>query len=514
MDELCDRLASALKITDVKRLNDIKALLYADDVALIAHSRTELQKMVNVVAKFAEDYRLEVNLKPGKTEIMPVYTSSKAKRPSIRERGEIQARYRLMCWNQLVGAKLKYAFDVWRAPLQRALEGDEEAEPVLSAEEMICVFSNVRTLHGLNKKLMLDLESRIEGVNGEGKGWTGGTKLGEVFLTLGPFLKLYTDYVSNHEKAVYLLSRLNRQSRWQTFLAKADPAAKASNAGAGTNGVSHQLASYLISPVQRIPRYRLLLQELVKNTDAGHPDSEPLAQALSLVGEVATHINEAMRAQENQVKIRAIEEQFLTSPGFLAPGRFYIKQGQLSKICRSKDEVYTFFLFNDMIAYCSEWLGRLRLHRKINLDASFSLTADPPTLFDSNASENGESFPAILEQRERCFQLCSAKKSFLVYAASKSDRDGWVQAIEEQLRLQQSKALTRSRVANNNSNISGNSSPDSSLSTAATEAGPEKERSSNLSSVASFKGKRGSKKTTGIAGNTEKNEGEEGEVYE
>eukprot|EP00808_Paulinella_micropora_P011290 g80569.t1 len=74
MDELCDRLASALKITDVKRLNDIKALLYADDVALIAHSRTELQKMVR--------YKL------------------------------------LMCWNQLVGAKLKYAFDVWRAPVQ------------------------------------------------------------------------------------------------------------------------------------------------------------------------------------------------------------------------------------------------------------------------------------------------------------------------------------------------------------------------------------------------------------
>eukprot|EP00808_Paulinella_micropora_P005486 g45211.t1 len=101
------------------RLNDIKALLYVDDVALIAHSRTELQKMVNLVAKFAEDYRLEVNLKPGKTEIMPIYTSSKAKRPSIRERGEIQARYRLMCWNQLVGAKLKYAFDVWRAPVSQ-----------------------------------------------------------------------------------------------------------------------------------------------------------------------------------------------------------------------------------------------------------------------------------------------------------------------------------------------------------------------------------------------------------
>eukprot|EP00808_Paulinella_micropora_P002485 g41687.t1 len=144
MDELCDRLASALKITDVKRLNDIKALLYADDVALIAHSRTELQKMVNVVAKFAEDYRLEVNLKPGKTEIMPIYTSSKAKRPSIRERGEpvvlfrgqklcVTSQYKYLGvvitddlkWKEqalratrvtevaTAGAKLKYAFDVW-----------------------------------------------------------------------------------------------------------------------------------------------------------------------------------------------------------------------------------------------------------------------------------------------------------------------------------------------------------------------------------------------------------------
>eukprot|EP00808_Paulinella_micropora_P015150 g24717.t1 len=92
---------------DVKRLNDIKALLYADDVALIAHSRTELQKMVNVVAKFAEDYRLEVNLKPGKTEIMPIYTSSKAKRPSIRERG-------LIAWGAaVVSCWLSMDINIW-----------------------------------------------------------------------------------------------------------------------------------------------------------------------------------------------------------------------------------------------------------------------------------------------------------------------------------------------------------------------------------------------------------------
>jgi len=35
-----------------------------------------------------------------------------------------------------------------------------------------------------------------------------------------------------------------------------------------------RLPYYLIMPIQRIPRYRLLLQELLRNTDCDHPDFE------------------------------------------------------------------------------------------------------------------------------------------------------------------------------------------------------------------------------------------------
>ena len=43
--------------------------------------------------------------------------------------------------------------------------------------------------------------------------------------------------------------------------------------------------------VQRVPRYRMLLEDLIAHTDQGHVDEEPLAEALEKVMEVAKHIN-------------------------------------------------------------------------------------------------------------------------------------------------------------------------------------------------------------------------------
>jgi len=165
MDELTVRIAKALKIEDLNRIEDIRTLLYADDVAVIAHSVTELQQIVNVVASFVEDYRLEINLKPGKTEVMPIYRHAKSKKspPRVLFRGrvlnvtdhykylgvlltdtlsdipqakratevtvagtaayyplwiahEVPARLRLMNWQQMVGAKLLYASAFWNLP--------------------------------------------------------------------------------------------------------------------------------------------------------------------------------------------------------------------------------------------------------------------------------------------------------------------------------------------------------------------------------------------------------------
>lgn len=95
------------------------------------------------------------------------------------------------------------------------------------------------------------------------------------------------------------------------------------------------LSSYLIMPIQRIPRYKLLLETLIENTHKRHPDFSKvpsfaltyvghkraqLSEALGLVKEVATHINQAVRAQQNNETILAIQSQFTSNVQLLAPG--------------------------------------------------------------------------------------------------------------------------------------------------------------------------------------------------
>ena len=73
-------MAKALGITDLRGMQEIKQLLYADDIVFIADSEEQLQTMTDVLAKFCEDYRLEINLKKNKSEVMVVYYSPQQKK--------------------------------------------------------------------------------------------------------------------------------------------------------------------------------------------------------------------------------------------------------------------------------------------------------------------------------------------------------------------------------------------------------------------------------------------------
>jgi len=52
-------------------------------------------------------------------------------------------------------------------------------------------------------------------------------------------------------------------------------------------------------PIQRIPRYRLLLQELLKYTPETHPDYANINKAVAEIMKVAEHVNEGIRHTEN-----------------------------------------------------------------------------------------------------------------------------------------------------------------------------------------------------------------------
>ena len=66
----------------------------------------------------------------------------------------------------------------------------------------------------------------------------------------------------------------------------------------------------MIQPVQRIPRYILLLSDLTKNTTSEYNDFEDLNKALQAIKTTADNINESKRNFESQQRLKSIEENF------------------------------------------------------------------------------------------------------------------------------------------------------------------------------------------------------------
>lgn len=54
----------------------------------------------------------------------------------------------------------------------------------------------------------------------------------------------------------------------------------------------------MVMPVQRIARYPLLLQNVLKNTEPSHPSYQRLQEAATATVELNVHINEYKRLKE------------------------------------------------------------------------------------------------------------------------------------------------------------------------------------------------------------------------
>jgi hypothetical protein len=62
---------------------------------------------------------------------------------------------------------------------------------------------------------------------------------------------------------------------------------------------SLDLASFLIMPIQRVPRYSMLLKDLAKHTWPEHPDYSALKNATEKMESIAADLNEKKREAEN-----------------------------------------------------------------------------------------------------------------------------------------------------------------------------------------------------------------------
>merc|ERR1712137_849715 len=133
----------------------------------------------------------------------------------------------------------------------------------------------------ISKTLLDSVKQRVET-------WTPETQLGDIFVKMAPFFRIYNKYQNNYEHALQVLERCQKDEIFNQFVDAIDAVVKAE---VKDEKATVKLESLIIMPVQRIPRIILLLGELQRKTPDTHPDKDILGQAIEALDEVMNYLD-------------------------------------------------------------------------------------------------------------------------------------------------------------------------------------------------------------------------------
>ncbi|XP_077568493.1 phosphatidylinositol 3,4,5-trisphosphate-dependent Rac exchanger 1 protein isoform X2 [Stigmatopora nigra] len=256
---------------------------------------------------------------------------------------ERQQRLRLCVLNEMLNTERDYVrtlLFLQSAFLQRIRQTADDQQ-CLSPEHVKILFSNIEDILELHKEVLSSLEAILQPEPQPHHA------LGHVFLQFRESFSVYGEYCSNHEKALRLLMELNKIPHIRTFLLHCMLLG-------GKKSTDIPLEGYLLTPIQRICKYPLLLKELLKRTPKKHTDYPAVEEALQAMKAVCSNINETKRQME---KLEALEQLQSHIEGWEGTNLTDIctellLHGNLLKISAGNIQERVFFLFDNLLVYC------------------------------------------------------------------------------------------------------------------------------------------------------------------
>jgi len=185
----------------------------------------------------------------------------------------------------------------------------------ISSEDVENIFSGIREIYECHKALLPKFRWIIRKDKTHEVFSDDNEELGPLFLEITNFLKIYPKFINHFDIATQTKDRLSKNQRFLQFLQRAE---------ARPECMKYNLDSFLILPIQRIPRYVLLIQELLKNTPEDHEDYNGLSQALKEMRSVAEFLNEEKRNAENAIQVDLISKQLIPTISLVAPHRRFL----------------------------------------------------------------------------------------------------------------------------------------------------------------------------------------------
>eukprot|EP01105_Mastigella_eilhardi_P001751 TRINITY_DN1211_c0_g1_i15.p1 TRINITY_DN1211_c0_g1~~TRINITY_DN1211_c0_g1_i15.p1 ORF type:complete len:683 (+),score=177.56 TRINITY_DN1211_c0_g1_i15:57-2105(+) len=330
----------------------------------------------------------------------PERRASKKKKP---EDPAASARLRLLTVVELCDTEkthlqtLRYTVEAYLEPIR--------AQPLLLRGSAVRkIFHNVERVERVSELLCEALLSRVAV-------WSDSAGIADCFMPLlDKINSVYTSYMENYDKAIRkLFSCKQSNERFAAFLeeVKMRPASSLLD-----------LESRLVTPVQRAPRYLLLLKEYLAHTPPTHSDYEPTTRVRAELEKMARTINESIKKQQNTEKLIELQKRIVNMPKevrrTLMADHVLIREGPLLKDCRKMRKKRMFWLFSDCLMY-GEQVGQsmYSYHRTLLLEsAAVQSLADTP-------------------DTKNAFEIATSMKSFIVHAETPLLKEAWLVAFNQ-----------------------------------------------------------------------------------
>lgn len=266
------------------------------------------------------------------------------------------------------------------------------------------IFSNISSIYRFHGQFLLpELQTRIT------EEWNRNPRLGDILQKLAPFLKMYGEYVKNFDRAVELVSAWTQRS--SLFRDVVHGIQKQEVCGNLT------LQHHMLEPVQRVPRYELLLRDYLKRLPADAADRRDAEKSLELISTAANHSNAAIQKMEKMHRLLEVHEQLGGEEDIVNPANELIKEGPIQKLSAKSGVAQDrhLFLFNSMILYC---VPKLRL-----MGQKFSVR-EKMDISDLQVQETSKPHAAPT------FIITGRKRSLELQTRTEEEKEEWVQVIE------------------------------------------------------------------------------------
>ncbi|KZT63931.1 hypothetical protein DAEQUDRAFT_679472 [Daedalea quercina L-15889] len=421
-----------------------------------------------------------------RSQMRPIDEQREAKRRKvINEFHETEKSY-------VDGLELIYSH--FLTPIIASLDTPQQ---LLDRNELTSIFSNFIDIWNLHRSFYTSLTAFLD-TSSSAQANESQPPLSPVLLSHFPYLSLYTPFVSSFSDTLASYSALlNSHPAFAAFIAQQESDPRCGKL---------KFRDWLLTIVQRCPRYLLLLKDLISCTGPEDPEYAQLTAVHTLVSKITSSLNASLHTHAQTLALLALQRNTANLPfKLIAPGRTFFKRAPLLQLEGSSAKEREFLLFSDCLlwlasadgdVFSDRWGGDpspttptrpplIRMRSKSDADMvgaaeamkrkesvlKFRLSASPAKRKSRHASSGTDERwvykgyvdlvdvevivpPAREVDDERRLEILSPQQSFAVYAANEEERDDWCTAI----RNAKSSLLVSLNVMQPNSTLTSSSS--------------------------------------------------------